>query len=55
MLDDANIHAQAKDGEVVLHGTVNNKQQENRAVELARAVNGVRAVRSELVLKKKGE
>lgn len=54
MLNDASIHAQAKDGEVVLHGTVNNKQQENRAVELARSVNGVRNVRSELVIKKKG-
>jgi Family of unknown function (DUF6600)/BON domain len=49
-----NIHVQVRNGEVVLHGTVDNQQSENKAVNIAKSVNGVRAVRSELVVKKKG-
>jgi BON domain len=54
VLSDDNIRAQTKDGEVVLQGTVNNKQSENKAVNIARSINGVKAVKSQLVVKKKG-
>jgi RNA polymerase-interacting CarD/CdnL/TRCF family regulator len=49
-----NIHVQVRNGEVVLRGTVDNQQSENKALNIARSINGVRAVRSELVVKKKG-
>lgn len=54
VLSGDNIHVQVRNGEVVLHGTVDNQQSERRAVNLAGSVDGVRNVRSELVLKKKG-
>jgi hypothetical protein len=49
-----NIHVQVRNGEVVLHGTVDDQQSERRAVNLAGSVNGVKNVRSQLVVKKKG-
>ncbi|MCI0611657.1 BON domain-containing protein, partial [bacterium] len=55
VLSGDNIHVQVRNGEVVLHGTVDNQQSENKAVSIAKSVNGVRAVRSELVVKKKGD
>jgi osmotically-inducible protein OsmY len=54
VLSGDNIHVQVRNGEVVLHGTVDNQQSERRAVNLAGSVNGVKNVRSELVVKKKG-
>lgn len=54
VLNGDNIHVQVRNGEVVLHGTVDNKQSENKAVNIAKSINGVRAVRSELVIKNKG-
>jgi len=53
-LSDDNINVQTRNGEVVLHGTVNNPQNENRAISIAQSVPGVKAVRSQLVVKKKG-
>jgi osmotically-inducible protein OsmY len=52
-LSDDNINVQVRNGEVVLHGTVNNPQNENRAVSIAQSVPGVKSVRSEITLKKK--
>jgi len=54
VLSGDNIHVQVNNGEVVLHGSVDDQQSERRALNLARSVNGVKAVRSELVVKKKG-
>ncbi|HSE41381.1 MAG TPA: BON domain-containing protein, partial [Acidobacteriota bacterium] len=53
-LSDDNITVQTRNGEVVLRGTVNNPQNENRAVSIAQSVPGVKAVRSQIELKKKG-
>jgi hyperosmotically inducible protein len=53
-LSDDNINVQVRNGEVVLNGTVNNPQNENRAISIAQSVPGVKGVRSQLELKKKG-
>lgn len=53
-LSDDNISVQVRNGEVVLHGSVNNPQNEKRAVSIAQSVPGVKSVRSEITLKKKG-
>lgn len=54
VLSGDNVHVQVNNGVVVLRGTVDDQQSERRAVNLAGSVNGVRNVRSELVVKKKG-
>jgi osmotically-inducible protein OsmY len=53
-LSDDNITVQVRNGEVVLHGTVNNPQNENRAISVAQSVPGVKGVRSQIEVKKKG-
>jgi hypothetical protein len=54
VLSGDNVHVQVNNGVVVLRGTVDDQQSERRAVNLAGSVNGVKNVRSELVIKKKG-
>jgi len=50
-LKGANIRVRADNGMITLMGTVPDARSKDRAVELARKVQGVRAVRSELQLK----
>jgi hypothetical protein len=54
VLSGDNVHVQVNNGVVVLRGSVDDQQSERRAVNLAGSVNGVKNVRSELVVKKKG-
>ena len=49
----ANIQAQANNGIVTLEGSVANKAQEDKAVAIAKSVNGVQDVKSNLTLTNK--
>jgi osmotically-inducible protein OsmY len=51
-LADDNINVSVENGVVVLRGSVNNPQNENRALSLAQSVPGVKSVRSEIEVKK---
>ncbi len=44
------INVDTEDGMVELHGTVKNKTEASKAVEIARSVEGVRSVKSKLVI-----
>jgi osmotically-inducible protein OsmY len=45
-----NIDVDTDEGYVVLKGTVSSPAEETRAIEIARSVDGVKSVRSELVV-----
>ncbi|APA86816.1 BON domain-containing protein [Paraburkholderia sprentiae WSM5005] len=47
-LDAQNIHVQAKNGEVTLHGSVPEQSQINRATDVASGVKGVTSVKNAL-------
>jgi hyperosmotically inducible protein len=50
-ISSAKIEVETIDGTVRLSGTVTTKEQANRAMEIARAVNGVKNVKSDLIVK----
>jgi osmotically-inducible protein OsmY len=50
-VDAFDINVDTKNGNVTLTGTVNTKAEADRAIELARSVEGVKSVKSNLTLK----
>jgi osmotically-inducible protein OsmY len=51
MVDAFDINVDTNDGNVTLTGTVNSKAEADRAIELARSVEGVKSVKSNLTIK----
>lgn len=51
LLGDERIHVSTAQGVVTLSGTVSNRQHANRAMELARSIEGVRGINLELKLR----
>jgi osmotically-inducible protein OsmY len=49
-----NIHVNTDDGVVHLSGTVKNRDEANRAVQIARGVKGVKSVRNEMQIEAVG-
>jgi osmotically-inducible protein OsmY len=55
MLDATNIHVEIKADEVILSGTVNNREQKRRAEDLVESISGVRDVENRIRINRDDE
>jgi hyperosmotically inducible protein len=52
MVSASEINVDTTDGKVTLNGTVQNSAEEGKAVDLAKSVDGVKSVKSNLVVRR---